>query len=63
MRAELGLDSTGKAKKTRSMYAETTREREALVSSVRNSTWNHDEDPLVVEITAPERTEHNFIKR
>ncbi|KAG8982653.1 hypothetical protein FRB90_006642, partial [Tulasnella sp. 427] len=63
MRAELGLDSTGKAKKTRSMYAKTTGERDsALVSSVRNSTWNHDEDPLVVEITAPERTEHNFIK-
>ncbi|KAG8949630.1 hypothetical protein FRC04_008376 [Tulasnella sp. 424] len=60
LRAELGLDSAGKTKKTRSMYAETTREREALVSSIRNSTWNHDEDPLVVEVVAAERTEHDF---
>ncbi|KAG8910809.1 hypothetical protein FRC00_007502 [Tulasnella sp. 408] len=63
LRAELGLDSEGKTKKTRSMYAETTREREALVSSVRNSTWNHDEDPLVVEVTAAERTEHDFTSK
>ncbi|KIO33692.1 hypothetical protein M407DRAFT_231895, partial [Tulasnella calospora MUT 4182] len=63
LRAELGLDSAGKIKKTRSMYAETTREREALVSSIRNSTWNHDEDPLIVEVTAAERSEHDFTSK
>ncbi|KAG8986225.1 hypothetical protein FRB93_005483 [Tulasnella sp. JGI-2019a] len=54
-------NSTGK--KTRNMYAETTREREALVTSVRNSSWNLDEDPLVLDVQCSDRVEHDFTTR
>lgn len=58
-KAELGLTSTS-GKKVRNMYAETTRERETLIASVRNSLWNRDEDPLVVDVQVVDRVEHDF---
>lgn len=60
--AEQGrTSSTGK--KTRNMYAETTREKEALIASVRNSSWNVDEDPLVVDVQAADKVHHDFSKK
>ncbi|KAG8880663.1 hypothetical protein FRB97_000617 [Tulasnella sp. 331] len=50
-------------KKTRNMYAETTREREALVMSVKKSSWNLDEDPLVLDVQSSDHFQHDFAAR
>lgn len=50
-------------KKSRNMYAETTREKEALIHSVRNSSWNMNEDPLVVDVQAADQVQHDFAAR
>lgn len=62
LEVELGASLEG-SKKVRNMYAETTREREVLISSVRHSLWNQDEDPLAVHLELVNRLTHDFTSR
>ena len=47
--------------KEKSMYAETQREKETLLSALRTSEWNLEMDPLVVKVrTKSTIVEHDF---
>jgi hypothetical protein len=47
--------------KDKSMYAETQREKEALLGALRSSEWNLETDPLVVKVKARSAiVEHDF---
>lgn len=56
------LARAGEAKAVRSMYAETTRQKVAMLEAVRTAEWNKDEDPVQVGFTTPERLRHDFTK-
>ncbi|KAJ3844312.1 ER-golgi trafficking TRAPP I complex 85 kDa subunit-domain-containing protein [Lentinula raphanica] len=53
------IDTAENAKLTRSMYAETRRQREELLQDIRNSEWNKEMNPLHVSIQA-NNVEHDF---
>ncbi|KAJ3734691.1 ER-golgi trafficking TRAPP I complex 85 kDa subunit-domain-containing protein, partial [Lentinula guzmanii] len=55
------VESVENAKITRSMYAETQREREELLQDVRNSDWNMEMNPLHVSVHT-NNAEHDFVK-
>ena len=44
----------------RTMYAETTRERDALLESIRTCDWNANDDPTQVYIEGPRHIAHDF---
>ena len=44
----------------RSMYAETHREREAILESVKNCEWNHEGDPIAVFVKDGSVVQHDF---
>ena len=48
------------AKVKRTMYAETTREKGAILEAVRASEWNADMDPIVVRVVSEPCVEHDF---
>ena len=52
------LSETAKVKRT--MYAETTREKKAVLEAVRASDWNADMDPIVVRVVSEPCIEHDF---
>ncbi|KAI1793952.1 ER-golgi trafficking TRAPP I complex 85 kDa subunit-domain-containing protein [Ganoderma leucocontextum] len=49
-----------KMKVKRSMFAETQREREAILHSVKNCEWNMETDPMLVLVKDGTVVEHNF---
>ena len=59
LRAEGGGEPDG-SKASRSMYAETTREKEALVASIKSSHYNREDDPLILITRCSERMVHDF---
>lgn len=54
-RAEQGIGA-----QVRTMYAETTRERDALLESIRTSHWNANHDPVRIHVEAPCQVSHDF---
>ena len=56
------MENGGSSTQVRSMYAETTREREALLQAIRTSHWNVEEDPVSVHVKAPQDVKHDFSK-
>lgn len=59
--AETAIASgSGKGGAGRNMYAETNREREALLASVRNSVWNREDDPALISVGVKNEIEHDF---
>ncbi|KAL5534350.1 hypothetical protein ACEPAG_812 [Sanghuangporus baumii] len=53
------LEVEGKKAK-RSMFAETQREREEILQSIRNSEWNMETNPLITAIHYEETVSHDF---
>ena len=49
-------------KVTRSMFAETLREREEILRSIQDSEWNREVNPLIAQVTSETRLEHDFTK-
>ncbi|KAG9222665.1 hypothetical protein CCMSSC00406_0004579 [Pleurotus cornucopiae] len=54
------IETAESAKATRSMYAETRREKQELLDSIRQSSWNAEMDPLVVTLPENVVIEHDF---
>ena len=54
------IETAESAKATRSMYAETRREKQELLDSIRQSSWNAEMDPLVVTLPENVVVEHDF---
>ncbi|KDQ30937.1 hypothetical protein PLEOSDRAFT_1027421, partial [Pleurotus ostreatus PC15] len=54
------IETAESAKATRSMYAETRREKQELLDSIRQSSWNAEMDPLVVTLLENVVVEHDF---
>ncbi|KAL4266576.1 ER-golgi trafficking TRAPP I complex 85 kDa subunit-domain-containing protein [Pleurotus pulmonarius] len=54
------IETAESAKATRSMYAETRREKQELLDSIRQSSWNAEMDPLVVTLPENVAPEHDF---
>lgn len=50
------------AKVKRSMYAETQREKSAILEAVRNSEWNAEMNPLMIAFSEGQVIEHDFSK-
>ncbi len=44
----------------RSMYAETERERQAILEAVRNCEWNRETDPIAIFVQDGTVVEHDF---
>lgn len=46
----------------RSMYAETQREKGAILEAIRNSEWNAEMNPLMVAFSDGQLIQHDFSK-
>jgi hypothetical protein len=46
----------------RIMFAETTRERDAMLDVLQHSSWNEENDPVILGVHAEERVLHDFSK-
>ncbi|KAF5385469.1 hypothetical protein D9757_005398 [Collybiopsis confluens] len=56
------LDAAGTLKSTRSMYAETRRERKEVLQSIRTSEWNSEMNPVHVVVNSTSQLAHDFTK-
>lgn len=56
------IETAENAKIGRSMYAETQREKEEVVQSIRNSEWNMEMNPLQVTVHSANDLNHDFTK-
>jgi trafficking protein particle complex subunit 8 len=56
------IEEAEHTKVTRSMYAETRRERQELLEAVRTSEWNAEMDPIAVSLQDGGQVAHNFSK-
>ncbi|KAG8936905.1 hypothetical protein FRC02_009995 [Tulasnella sp. 418] len=56
------IQQAGSVKKTRSMYAETAREKEVILGSVKECGWNKNDDPIVVNARTSGKVSHDFAK-
>ena len=54
------IDAAENMKVKRSMYAETQREREAILHAVKNCEWNVETDPMLVLVKDGTVVEHDF---
>ncbi|KAI0686194.1 ER-golgi trafficking TRAPP I complex 85 kDa subunit-domain-containing protein [Earliella scabrosa] len=54
------IEAAQTMKVKRSMYAETHREREAILESVKNCEWNQEGDPIAVFVKDGSVVEHDF---
>ena len=54
------IDAAENMKVKRSMYAETQRERAAILHAVKNSDWNRETDPILVFVKDGTVVEHDF---
>lgn len=50
------------AKVKRSMYAETQREKSAILEAIRNSEWNAEMNPLMLAFSDGQVIQHDFSK-
>ncbi|KAF8640579.1 hypothetical protein AX17_000241 [Amanita inopinata Kibby_2008] len=51
-----------KLKNTRSIYAETRREKMEILNAVKNDEWNAEMDPLSIVVQDPQPIKHDFSK-
>ena len=54
------IEAATTAKIKRSMYAETRREKAEILSSIRNSEWNAEMDPMVLFLNDLDVIRHDF---
>ncbi|KAF9076140.1 ER-golgi trafficking TRAPP I complex 85 kDa subunit-domain-containing protein [Rhodocollybia butyracea] len=56
------IEGAENAKSTRSMYAQTRREKEEVLQAIRNSEWNMEMNPLYVFVRTASGFNHDFTK-
>lgn len=54
------IESPENTKVKRSMFAETEREKIAILESIRNSEWNAEMDPLFIAVQGQAIVKHDF---
>lgn len=54
------MEEAQEAKVKRSMYAETQREKSAVLDAIRTSEWNAEMNPLVLTLQQGEVVKHDF---
>lgn len=54
------MEEAENAKGTRSMYAETRREKVEMLQAIMDSDWNSSMEPIVLTLQYAETAEHNF---